>query len=171
MKSRPSVLPAGYVGMFLVAIFPPIWPRVTGVRVLAHPGGDVSPANIPPRKRAKVLARCPVSAVDEATVAEVVDDPHPVSWRRRCSPLAAPVAATSTRSRPGTSFEGSPRALHGSTFPRMYEARAHECIVVGDDGTVTVLDERSATEHRTELEVSVGSAPRIGAPPAALKAP
>ncbi|GAA1149141.1 hypothetical protein GCM10009606_29830 [Nocardioides aquiterrae] len=165
------MLPAGYVGMFLVAIFPPIWPRVTGVRVLAHPGGDVSPANIPPRKRAKVLARCPVSAVDEATVAEVVDDPHPVSWRRRCSPLAAPVAATSTRSRPGTSFEGSPRALHGSTFPRMYEARAHECIVVGDDGTVTVLDERSATEHRTELEVSVGSAPRIGAPPAALKAP
>jgi hypothetical protein len=146
MKSRPSVLPAGYVGMFLVALLPSIWPRVTGDRVLAHPGGDVSPANIPPRKRAKVLARCPV-------------------------PLADPAAATSTRSRPGTSFEGSPRALHGPTFPRMYEARAHECIVIGDDGTVTVLNERSATEHRAELEVSVGSAPRIGAPPAALKAP
>jgi hypothetical protein len=160
------VLPTGYVGMFLVALLPSIWPLVTGVRVLAHPRGDASPANISPRKRAKVLARRsvlgarrPVSAVDEATVAEVLDDPHPVPWSRRCSALTAPTAATSTRSRLGRNAEGSAWACPGPTFPRMYEARAHECMVVGDVGTVTMLDERSATEHHTEPEVSVDSGP------------
>lgn len=172
---RPSALPTGYVGMFLVALLPSIWPLVTGVRVLAYPRGDASPANISPRKRAKVLARRsvlgarrPVSAVDEPTVAEVLDDPHPVPWRRRCSPLTAP---TSTRSRLGRNAEGSAWACPGPTFPRMYEARAHECMVVGDVGTVSMLDERSATECRTGLEVSGDSGPRIGAHPAALKVP
>lgn len=163
------MLPTGHVGMFLVALHPSIWPRVTGVRVLAHSGGDISPANISPRKRATALARCPVSAVDEATVAEVL--PHPVPWKRRGSPLTVPTAATSTRSRPRRNAEGAARAWPGTTFPRTFEARPHDCMVVGDDGTVTVLDERSATEHRTELEVSVDSGPRIGAHPAALKGP
>jgi alkane 1-monooxygenase len=50
-------LPAGYAAMILLAYFPPVWRRVMDHRVVAHYGGDVTRANIHPRKRAKVLAR------------------------------------------------------------------------------------------------------------------
>jgi alkane 1-monooxygenase len=51
------VLPTGYAGMIVLAIVPPVWRRVMDPRVLAHFGGDMSRANISPRKRAKLLAR------------------------------------------------------------------------------------------------------------------
>jgi alkane 1-monooxygenase len=50
-------LPAGYAAMIVLAYFPPLWRRVMDERVLAHFGGDVTRANIAPRKRAKVLAK------------------------------------------------------------------------------------------------------------------
>ena len=50
-------LPAGYAAMILLAYFPPLWRRVMDKRVLAHYGGDVTLANIHPRRRARVLAR------------------------------------------------------------------------------------------------------------------
>ncbi len=50
-------LPAGYAAMILLAYFPPLWRRVMDKRVLAHFDGDVTRANIHPRKRGKVLAR------------------------------------------------------------------------------------------------------------------
>lgn len=50
-------LPSGYATMIVLCYFPPLWRRVMDRRVLAHYGGDVSLANISPRKRAKVLAR------------------------------------------------------------------------------------------------------------------
>ena len=54
------VLPTGYAGMILLALFPPVWYRVMDPRVLAHFDGDMSLANIQPGKRDKVLARYPV---------------------------------------------------------------------------------------------------------------
>jgi alkane 1-monooxygenase len=51
------VLPTGYAGMIVLAIVPAIWRRVMDPRVLAHFDGDMSRANISPRKEAKVLAR------------------------------------------------------------------------------------------------------------------
>jgi alkane 1-monooxygenase len=51
------VLPTGYAGMILLALVPPLWRRVMDPRVLAHFGGDITRANIEPRKRARVLAR------------------------------------------------------------------------------------------------------------------
>ncbi len=51
------VLPTGYAGMIVLALFPPLWRRVMDPRVVAHFGGDVTQANIHPRKRARVLAR------------------------------------------------------------------------------------------------------------------
>jgi alkane 1-monooxygenase len=51
------VLPTGYAGMILVALFPPAWRRVMDPRVLTHFGQDISRANIQPRRRAEVLAR------------------------------------------------------------------------------------------------------------------
>ena len=50
-------LPTGYAGMIVLAWFPPLWRRVMDRRLLAHYGGDVTRANIQPRKRAKLLAR------------------------------------------------------------------------------------------------------------------
>jgi alkane 1-monooxygenase len=49
-------LPAGYASMILVAAIPPLWRRVMDHRVLVHYDGDVSRANIAPRKRGRILA-------------------------------------------------------------------------------------------------------------------
>ena len=43
--------------MIVLAWFPPLWRRVMDPRLLAHFDGDVSRANIQPRKRPRVLAR------------------------------------------------------------------------------------------------------------------
>jgi alkane 1-monooxygenase len=50
-------LPSGYATMIVLAYFPPIWRRVMDRRVLAHYGGDVTLANLQPRKREKLLAK------------------------------------------------------------------------------------------------------------------
>ena len=65
------VLPTGYAGMIVLALFPPLWRRVMDKRVIAHFDGDLSRANLHPRKRDKILAKHPVP-VHEETVA--VDD-------------------------------------------------------------------------------------------------
>jgi alkane 1-monooxygenase len=49
-------LPAGYAAMILLAYLPPLWRKVMDPRVLAHYGGDVTAANIDPRKRERILA-------------------------------------------------------------------------------------------------------------------
>ncbi len=51
------VLPTGYAGMIVLALVPPLWRRVMDPRVLAHFDGDVTRANISPRKRDRILAR------------------------------------------------------------------------------------------------------------------
>jgi alkane 1-monooxygenase len=50
-------LPSGYATMILLAYFPPLWWRMIDPLVLAHYGGDVTRANILPRKRDRILAR------------------------------------------------------------------------------------------------------------------
>ena len=56
MEEAPQ-LPTGYAGMIVLATLPPLWRRVVDPRLVAHYGGDVTLANIQPRKRAKILAR------------------------------------------------------------------------------------------------------------------
>jgi len=48
-------LPAGYATMILCAAIPPLWRAVMDHRVLEHYGGDITRANIAPRKRARIL--------------------------------------------------------------------------------------------------------------------
>jgi alkane 1-monooxygenase len=55
-------LPSGYALMICLAIVPPLWRRVMDRRVLAHYGGDVTLANIEPRRRAQLLARYATAA-------------------------------------------------------------------------------------------------------------
>ena len=50
-------LPTGYAGMIVLALFPPVWRRVMDHRVVEHYHGDLSKANILPRKRAKIERR------------------------------------------------------------------------------------------------------------------
>ena len=43
--------------MIALACLPPLWRRVMDHRVLAHYDGDVTLANLQPRKRTKLLAK------------------------------------------------------------------------------------------------------------------
>jgi alkane 1-monooxygenase len=55
-KGAPQ-LPWGYATMIVIAVVPPLWRRVMDHRVLEHYAGDVTRANIQPRRRATVLRR------------------------------------------------------------------------------------------------------------------
>jgi alkane 1-monooxygenase len=50
-------LPTGYAGMIVLAWFPPLWRRVMDPRLLEHYGGDVTRANVQPRKAGRIRAR------------------------------------------------------------------------------------------------------------------
>jgi len=50
-------LPSGYATMIVCASVPPLWRRIMDQRVLDHYGGDVTRANLLPRKRERLLAR------------------------------------------------------------------------------------------------------------------
>jgi alkane 1-monooxygenase len=66
------VLPTGYAGMIVLALFPFVWRRVMDPRVLAHFGGDLSRANLSPRKRERILARYPAPTLAQPSVVEEV---------------------------------------------------------------------------------------------------
>jgi alkane 1-monooxygenase len=70
-KESP-VLPTGYAAMILLSLVPFAWRRVMDPRVLAHFDGDISRANISPRKRAKVIKDHQLASIDldEVTVTE-----------------------------------------------------------------------------------------------------
>ncbi len=50
-------LPTGYAGMIVLAWVPPLWRRVMDPILVEHYEGDLTRANIQPRKREKILAR------------------------------------------------------------------------------------------------------------------
>lgn len=56
MDDAPQ-LPTGYAGMIVLATVPPAWRRVMDKRLLDHYDGDVTRANIQPRKRERILKR------------------------------------------------------------------------------------------------------------------
>ena len=56
------VLPTGYAGMILLALFPPLWFKVMDRGCSNHFDGDITRANIQPSRREHVLAKYPSSA-------------------------------------------------------------------------------------------------------------
>jgi alkane 1-monooxygenase len=56
MEEAPQ-LPTGYAGMIVLAMIPPLWSRVMDRRLIDHYGGDVTRANIDPRRRERMLSR------------------------------------------------------------------------------------------------------------------
>jgi alkane 1-monooxygenase len=75
------VLPCGYAGAIVLAVFPPVWRRVMDKKVLAHLGGDITLANIQPRKKAYYYKKyaavrpevAPRAAADDVTVQSFKD--------------------------------------------------------------------------------------------------
>jgi len=63
------VLPTGYAGMIVLAIVPAVWRRVMDPRVLRHFDGDLSRANLTPRKRRALVeeGRSPVPRPGESS--------------------------------------------------------------------------------------------------------
>jgi alkane 1-monooxygenase len=61
------VLPTGYTGMIVVALFPPLFRKIMDKRVVAHYDGDIRLANVHPARLEKLLRRypAPVEVVDE----------------------------------------------------------------------------------------------------------
>ncbi|HZZ47122.1 MAG TPA: fatty acid desaturase [Pseudonocardia sp.] len=55
--SEAPVLPTGYAGMIVLTWVPALWRRVMDPKVIAHFDGDLTRANIHPRKRERILAR------------------------------------------------------------------------------------------------------------------
>src|SRR3546814_19780831 len=55
------VLPTGYAGMIVLALFPPLWRRVMDPRVINHFDVDLSQANLQPRTREKITATSAVA--------------------------------------------------------------------------------------------------------------
>ncbi|QZT60852.1 MULTISPECIES: alkane 1-monooxygenase [Mycobacteriaceae] len=56
MDGTPT-LPAGYGALIALTYFPPLWRKFMDHRVLEHYHGDITKANLNPRRRAKILAR------------------------------------------------------------------------------------------------------------------
>lgn len=50
-------LPAGYAGMVLLALVPPLWRSVMDHRVIDHYNGDITLVNISPRRRQRILSQ------------------------------------------------------------------------------------------------------------------
>ena len=67
-KESP-VLPTGYAGMIVLTWVPALWRRVMDPRVLAHFDGDISRANLHPRRREQILAQYPRSATGQERAA------------------------------------------------------------------------------------------------------
>ena len=59
-EESPS-LPTGYAGMIVLALVPPVWRRVMDPRVLRHVDGDLTRANLSPRKREGSLGPVPAA--------------------------------------------------------------------------------------------------------------
>jgi alkane 1-monooxygenase len=99
------VLPTGYAGMIVLAIVPAVWRRVMDPRVCAHFGGDMTRANIAPRKRDRILARfggLPAAAVSEEPpglgrrVGRAASAPETPSTAAAAKPLDVPSGSSET---------------------------------------------------------------------------
>ncbi len=78
---QSPALPTGYAGMIVLAAVPAVWRRVMDPRVVAHFDGDLSRANLSPRKRDRILAKYPLPVqpspplrVVDTAAGEVADD-------------------------------------------------------------------------------------------------
>jgi len=72
--------------MILLALIPPAWNRVMDPRVLNHFDGDISRANISPRKRSRILTKH--LSIEIVTTVESSDakESHSPQWQSAACP-------------------------------------------------------------------------------------
>lgn len=68
-------LPAGYATMIVFAMIPPLWRRVMDHRVVAHYNGDITRANISPRRRDKIVSTYAPAFEEGHRALRLVDGP------------------------------------------------------------------------------------------------
>jgi alkane 1-monooxygenase len=108
-------LPTGYAGMILLALVPGLWRRVMDPRVVAHLDGDVSKANVSPRKRERILAR---ACATPALPAETAPDEAPRTTQALPGPAAqCPGCGYVYDVRRGDEREGFPPGTPWSAVP------------------------------------------------------
>ncbi|MCK5891668.1 fatty acid desaturase [Aeromicrobium sp.] len=72
-KDAP-VLPTGYTGMIVVALFPPLFRRLMDKRVIDHYDGDIRLANVQPGKEKKLRRKFPIPEDLLARDAAILED-------------------------------------------------------------------------------------------------
>jgi len=131
------VLPTGYAGMIVLASVPAIWRRVMDPRVTAHFGGDLSLANISPRKRDKILAEhakregaeaSPSPVVEERAPSPVVEERAPASVSKPQDPVVSRRPRSSASSTTGnTASSTTGKAATSPTTEEKDEVMAARC--------------------------------------------
>ncbi len=117
------VLPTGYAGMIVLALVPPLWRRVMDPRVVAHVAGDLTRANLDPRRRERILARYAAPSVAAASSVA----PAPLVEEGRATPLGDEAAQQPSR-------DSDPLAVRCPGCGYVYEVAAgdeHEGFAAG----------------------------------------
>jgi alkane 1-monooxygenase len=109
------VLPTGYAGMIVLAIVPAVWRRVMDPRVLAHFDGDLSRANLSPRKRDRILAKYPPPAVEVLAPEEI--SKHPVTEEQEVLAARCPGCGYTYEVAAGDEHEGFAAGTSWSDVP------------------------------------------------------
>jgi alkane 1-monooxygenase len=105
-------LPSGYASMIMLAYATPLWWRIIDPMVVEHYGGDVTRANILPRKRKKILAKYGVTEHEQEAVATAtIADPTEASAHR------CPVCEYTYIEAEGAPREGFPPGTPWSAIP------------------------------------------------------
>jgi alkane 1-monooxygenase len=110
------VLPTGYTGMMVAALFPPLFNKLMDPKVVAHYNGDIRLANLHPAKREKLLRRYPPPAVATGTDVPRAD----VSARADGDEVAAarcPGCGYTYEVAAGNELEGIPAGTSWSEIP------------------------------------------------------
>jgi alkane 1-monooxygenase len=82
-KESPA-LPTGYAAMILLSLVPFAWRSVMDPRVLAHFDGDITRANISPRKRAKLVKKYQSRPMSTKTITVTQSHQQPAAHAFQC---------------------------------------------------------------------------------------
>lgn len=110
-------LPTGYAGMLLIALIPPLWFRVMDPRVLAHYDGDVTRANLSPRRRARLTAPALTATPPGGVLADVADGREHGGQPAAADAYACPGCGYSYAPVRGDAREGFPAGTSWSAVP------------------------------------------------------
>jgi alkane 1-monooxygenase len=135
------VLPTGYAGMIVLAIVPAVWRRVMDPRVLRHFDGDLTRANLSPRKRDQILATYPVQPRAQAAPAGS-GEPSGPGRRVGRTPPRDQTAVAAAAAKPPDVLSGSSETPSAESAGEADEALTWRCPGCGYTYDVVAGEER-----------------------------